>query len=426
MDNFRGFSDTLVHLKNINFLVGENSAGKTSLLSLVHILNNKLFSIDANLLSFKEEGPNLGGFEDIISAESRNKKDFTVGYLRPKKNKNTTQYSHLIVTYIRDKDQEIAFNRLSYVDDNKLITVKITDKKIFYKFEDLPTDLSAIDCFRQSTQTHIHSNSGFSQIKTETPPPKKIPFPIIKSIVYAEIHNDNDFDKSFTFSYSHFDEDVIWIAPIREKPQTIYRNIKLQFSPEGTHTPYLLNDILNKDGGTDLKKILDNFGKESGLFQKISSKRFGNSESSPFEINVTLSREPLKITNVGYGVAQILPVIVETFIRKKNSTFCIQQPEVHLHPRAQAALGTFFYDLSHKENKSFLIETHSDFLIDRYRLKQSKGKKSSKAQILYFNRSKGMNIIHTVPIEDDGNYSEDQPDNFRDFFLKEQLDLLSL
>ena len=64
--------------------------------------------------------------------------------------------------------------------------------------------------------------------------------------------------------------------------------------------------------------------------------------------------------------------------------------------------------------------------MDRYRLKQSKTKKESNAQVLYFERSEGQNTAYCIDIEDDGNYSEDQPSSFRSFFFKEQLDLLDM
>ena len=52
----------------------------------------------------------------------------------------------------------------------------------------------------------------------------------------------------------------------------------------------------------------------------------------------------------------------------------MQQPEVHLHPRAQAQLGSFLGYLAIKQKKQFLVETHSDYLVDRVRIDVRDGK----------------------------------------------------
>ena len=107
--------------------------------------------------------------------------------------------------------------------------------------------------------------------------------------------------------------------------------------------------------------------------------------------------------------------------------FAIQQPEVHLHPRAQAALGEFIYNIHLAENKNFMIETHSEYLIDRFRINISKNKdKKVNSQVLFFERTDNGNNVHVIEIDDKGRYSEDQPEVFMNFFVKEGLDLLGV
>ena len=102
---------------------------------------------------------------------------------------------------------------------------------------------------------------------------------------------------------------------------------------------------------------------------------------------------------------------------------------MHLHPKAQASLGAYFYHVSKTDEKSFLIETHSDFLIDRYRREYAldKEKKDSPAQVLFFKRNtKGKNEMHVIEIEPDGSYSANQPKEFREFFINEGIEMLNL
>jgi predicted ATPase len=103
----------------------------------------------------------------------------------------------------------------------------------------------------------------------------------------------------------------------------------------------------------------------------------------------------------------------------------VQQPEVHLHPRAQAALGDVFFQAAHAHKKVLFIETHSDFMIDRFRLNYGPSKpRADFAQILFFERTGGGNKLTTIKILSDGEYPEDQAAQFRSFFLEEQRKLL--
>jgi predicted ATPase len=103
---------------------------------------------------------------------------------------------------------------------------------------------------------------------------------------------------------------------------------------------------------------------------------------------------------------------------------------VHLHPKAQAMLGELFFHISLHEQKGFIIETHSDFIVDRYRSVLRKHNKKFKTklengQVLFFERTNEGNVIHVLPIDAKGDYPENQPDTFRDFFIREELELLS-
>ncbi len=74
-----------------------------------------------------------------------------------------------------------------------------------------------------------------------------------------------------------------------------------------------------------------------------------------------------------------------------------------------------------------MVETHSDFTIDRFRLNY-KGNKSAKAsgQILFFERKDKHNVITPLEIGKNGELPTDQPESYRQFFIKEQLRLLDV
>jgi len=104
----------------------------------------------------------------------------------------------------------------------------------------------------------------------------------------------------------------------------------------------------------------------------------------------------------------------------------IQQPEVHLHPKAQAALGQFFVDANLQKQQSFVLETHSDFIVDRVRLSIANGSiKKEDVAILFFERQRLENKIHVIRLDTDGE-PMNPPRTYRDFFLGEQMKILGL
>src|SRR5262249_4368610 len=149
------------------------------------------------------------------------------------------------------------------------------------------------------------------------------------------------------------------------------------YSPEGDHVPKVLARLLSAEPSSasarQLRSALQRFGKESGLFQDIGIKKLGKGPDDPFQVQVAAGGPKVNLMDVGYGVSQALPVIVQSVLRRQNSLLLIQQPEVHLHPRAQAALGTFFVELATLGQDTLLVETHSDFLVDRVRQEVAKG-----------------------------------------------------
>ena len=233
-----------------------------------------------------------------------------------------------------------------------------------------------------------------------------------------------------------FTHRLAWLAPVRGKPKRTYDGYKRPFTPEGEHTPYLVRDILSREKSAEaFQKFVKKFGEDSGLFEGIYVKNFGKQSQAPFELGVQINGTKLRIGDVGYGVSQSLPVLVELFARVRDSWFAIQQPEVHLHPKAQAALGNVIYEIAKQDNKGFFIETHSDYMIDRFRYcfdaknqEVSKDEKEQKlsAQVVFFQKSERGNIAYPIPILEDGSYSEKQPEIFRQFFIDEELRMLGL
>jgi AAA domain, putative AbiEii toxin, Type IV TA system/Protein of unknown function (DUF3696) len=216
-------------------------------------------------------------------------------------------------------------------------------------------------------------------------------------------------------------------APIRTSPKRTYDPLKEIPDPEGSHVPMILAKSFTPDPGKSeqLRNAIDAFGQASGLFTDINIRRIGRKEGDPFQLQVKIAGSGINLVDVGYGVSQVLPIIVDAIREPPHSTFLLQQPEVHLHPRAQAELGSFLTSLAKQQQKRFIVETHSDYLVDRIRMDIRDGKhiKPGDVAILYFERMGGDAQVHTIEVDDFGNLI-DVPEGYRQFFLEEERHML--
>ena len=181
-----------------------------------------------------------------------------------------------------------------------------------------------------------------------------------------------------------------------------------------------------------LKEALEGFGRVAGLFDEISVKPLGKRGSEPFQMHVRKfgrgAKGPLRnLIDVGYGVSQVLPVITELFRDDATPLFLLQQPEVHLHPSAQAALGSLFCQIAGRQ-RQLVIETHSDHLLDRVRMdvRDASGKLTpDDVSILFFERGNLDVRIHSLRLDKEGNVLG-APPGYRRFFMEESRRSLGL
>ncbi len=210
-------------------------------------------------------------------------------------------------------------------------------------------------------------------------------------------------------------------APIRTQPERTYDLLTDAYVPQGRHAPMILARFYEEAKRQPIVAALDRFGRASGLFEHLTVERLGKQESSPFQLMVKFKGPAFNMVDVGYGVSQILPIIVDTVRGDPGTMFLLQQPEVHLHPRAQAELGTLLAQLVKKDKKRFVVETHSDHLVDRIRMdvRDGKGLKPSDVSILWFERTNGGVEVHPLKLDEQGNIVN-VPPGYREFFLNEE------
>jgi hypothetical protein len=430
MNNFRGFTRTVVPIRSVNFLVGENSTGKSSFLALAQLLSQYEFWFN---LDFNAGNYEFGGYKDIVSALSPDQTEFQIGVCKEnsKKPEDSTYY---LLHFREAKDGVPELSRFSQLCKNYHATIRISDKQIAVAFStdsDACPDRSSPDvCFAFLQETGTSFSSGYKELSGEDVRfMRRSPIPNFHAILTEAFKDEAISSKFDRFPFPGLSRSFASMAPIRTTPKRTYDGYTKRFSPEGEHTPYVIREQLPKGENTTNKfrRTLEAFGEDSGLYQAVGITQFGDDSASPFELTVTLGAKALRVNSVGYGVSQVLPVVVELLTHGRKSWLAIQQPEVHLHPKAQAALGDVFFHAAIDESQTLFVETHSDYLLDRFRMSMRDNKHPMGfAQVIFFERIQDGNCIYPMVVDVTGEYPENQPPGFRKFFLAEQKRILGI
>jgi len=183
---------------------------------------------------------------------------------------------------------------------------------------------------------------------------------------------------------------------------------------------YATNPLHDPDQALDLAALSD-AGRELGLFNRIEIRETGER----FEILVDVSGSLHNICDVGYGVSSLLPFLGAFTLAASETLFLLQQPEVHLHPSAQAQLVRTIARSGH----AFIVETHSDHVIDWFRILAKEGEiDHTDIAIIYFEPGADDSTtsrIHQITLDERANLIG-QPQGYREFFSEETARLLGL
>ncbi|POV71049.1 AAA family ATPase, partial [Acinetobacter sp. ACNIH4] len=210
-------------------------------------------------------------------------------------------------------------------------------------------------------------------------------------------------------------EKISYIGPLRkriEKTYIIENDFETSVGCEGDKIGY----FLYAHGDTILQHI-NKYFLQYGIPYEILIKKLGDDTTGPI---ISILLKDLRTdtivapSDVGVGISQLLPIIVEGIIRE-NSSICIEQPEIHLHPKLQADLAEFFVDTC--KNNQWIIETHSEALMLRLqkllRLKD-KRLKYNDISIIYVHPTNNGSRLYQIRLDEDGKFRDEWPVGFFD------------
>lgn len=427
MEEVRCFGERqTLEIRPLTFLVGENSTGKTTALACFHILADYLRGTG---IDFNQPPYSLGTFRDIVRNSKKKEKNFKLGFAGRHSfaGRCSNENVKVAVEFVEKKggiEPTVSSMRVKFVDGEIILeTGQQIAKTVHLATYDEKQNQYQIFC-GPDTLTSPYFKILSLHFRGESDGEIALDEYLSKKIHYIGIGDYRPWDSFGSLS-------VISTSPIRSRPKRTYDPAREFDDPEGSDIPmYLMRiEATQKKEWEKLKQQLIEFGTSSGLFQDIKIKNFGQSLGGPFQLQFKVKGPASNIIDVGYGVSQVLPILVQILnhgIRKGTepeygdmSYFLLQQPEVHLHPRAQAEFSSLLAKLANQGNQSFIIETHSDYMIDRARIEIRKGNiKPEDVSLIYFEPKGNIVKVHNIGFDKMGNLTN-VPKHYRDFFLLE-------
>jgi len=158
------------------------------------------------------------------------------------------------------------------------------------------------------------------------------------------------------------------------------------------------------------------------LLKDIKTKRL---EGGRYELLVKPQEngQLCSLADVGFGISQFLPILVADFQLGNNSFLFVSQPEIHLHPSVQANFADYIISQIKTSKKSYIIETHSEYLINRIRLGIVKEEISDNDIKTYYFRNNGDNVENFPLLLTKDGQIQNAPEDFFKTYMIDVMDI---
>lgn len=432
LENYRCFRERQsVRLAPLTLLVGDNSTGKTSFLALIRALWDAAFG--DRLPDFKEAPYDLGSFDEIVSSgstEDGSALTFKAGF-RAEATRTRSR---------RRRNPHAARFTVDFVKKGSapFPAVRRLEGSAYWVGDSVKSDGHALQVGKTQDEEEV-ATTTMPRYWRHDSDIAFMPFEFVtKTFLYERLiepkeqwfprEADREPLLRFVRLWNAKSPRPFATAPVRSRPRRSYDPAAPRRDSEGDYIPMYLAHLLRTDRSEwgELKTSIVSFGSRAGLFDDIRVRQLGEHDGDPFQIQVQRpaadgrSSSFHNLVDVGYGVSQVLPIITELFRPGAAQMLLMQQPEVHLHPSAQAALGSLFCEAA-TGGRQLIVETHSDHLIDRVRMdvRDSATKlHADHVSLLFFERRDLDVRIHSLRFDEEGNVIG-APEGYRRFFMEE-------
>ncbi len=398
IENFKSWKHIpSMRLAPITGMFGPNSSGKTSIIQLLLMLKQTVESPDrAQVLNFGDDRSlvSLGTFGDIVYQHA------TPATLRW-----SLRWSLPEQLEVKDPEQDdsvlFSANEMEFsgqVSQNGTGRVTVTDMEYFFGGQRF--SMSRKSGKKEAYDLATRPKDGFL-FRRGRGRPGDLPAPVkcygFPDRVKASYQNA-EFLADFQLAFEELFSRTYYLGPLREYPRRQYTWAGAQPADMGQRGERVVDALLASreqdkisrgPGRSKTKWTVEQFVadwlRKLGLIHEFRVEPIAKS-SNIYRVRVQKSQgaSDVLITDVGFGVSQILPVLTLCYYVPEGSTLLLEQPEIHLHPTVQAGLADVFIDAVKRRKIQIVIESHSEHLLRRLQRRIAEEEIKSTDAALYF------------------------------------------
>ena len=409
LSNFKCWRELDIELAPITLLFGANSSGKSAILQSLLMLKQTARGIDPgqhiNFGGTDRDYVDLGSYRDLANEHDTECK---LG-VRLTWDSSRSGYSRMHYDDGAADFHEYTFRSIEY-DVLLGMDSAVFIEKLRYRTEFVDRSPEWIDV-RRTQENKYHWTSSYSNNREDQ---SAISSPTRCYILPWEITSQppsagfvsisilaNEFVRLF--------DSVEYLGPLRIRPKRYYPWTGTQpdkIEPDGT------NSIEALIASSRSHKVLAN-RVASGITGMELVDAFGirtiNESRGLYEVTATIGGVESSLSDVGFGVSQILPVITMLMFVPEGSIVLLEQPELHLHPNAQAALADLLLDVAEKRNLQLIVESHSEHIVRRLQRRIAEASsafaKPENIKMYYCQPAEGGSTIDQVDVDRFGQIS---------------------
>lgn len=382
LQNFKSWGDTgPLRLAPLTGLFGTNSSGKTSLLQFLLMLKQTAESPDRNLvleLGDSRSLVELGTFCDVIHQHDLSKPlHWRLAWQMPEALTVIDPGSRQAASI---ESREIEFEAaVAWEKNGTSGSGRPTVESMTYRFGGADFGMRPVAGHAGEYELFTtHKKLAFKRVQGRPwnlpQPAKCYGFPDQVRAYFKNAAFLSDFELAFERQAAR----IFYLGPLREYPRREYAWGGSQPSDMGRRGERVVEALLaSRDQGVtysfgkgvkrkSLDEVVAMWLKKLGLIDRFEVRPIA-SGSKLFQVWVR--RQPgaqeVLLTDVGFGVSQILPVIALCFYAPRGSVVLLEQPEIHLHPRVQAGLADVLIDAVKNRGIQVIVESHSEHLLRR-------------------------------------------------------------
>ncbi len=420
VENFRSLKAAKFEFKPITLLIGPNNSGKSSLIHLLLTLKQTLesrnldapFVLDGNYVE-------LGTYSDVVfSHETKKQIRISLNFTKPERQR-VPLFRFFVTPFT--VDFSIGYDletQTTYLHSLQVTTFPNNINLIRY------SDGHLLELFGKETRKPLPITDEIMSQRGLTANARKRHF-MLQVVAYRILSKIGPRVRTHemslryipTFLEDYFREKIFYIGPLREYPKRYYLSSGEKPHDVGLRGERTVDLLYLGDIG-----LTDRISKWLQLFEIARQIEVDRVADGIWRILVLDDKTQLKVNmkDVGFGTSQLLPLIVQGFNSPPDSMIIIEQPEIHLHPKAQATLADFLIDIA-KLRKTLLVETHSEHLLLRLSRRIAEGKLNNDDVVIYgFEKTSEGTSVTKVSFDKKGNIKK-WPADFFETELEETL-----